>query len=158
MELKNYLELLATLPRPSKQIKRIALALSSLVLLWLLFFHWTGVHEVGIRRNIFTGEITLDSTAGFEITPPWVQVALIDTRPQRMCVECDRRSLSCKLVEFNPKGWKKFIENEGFRYYWLSNRISFNSGSEEEYRGMDWVIRGYAFSETGYPFIRVTKE
>jgi hypothetical protein len=62
------------------------------------------------------------------------------------------------LVEFNPKGWKKFIENEGFRYYWLSNRMSFNSGSEEEYRGMDWVIRGYAFSETEYPFIRVTKE
>lgn len=157
MNIWNYLPKL-TLPKPSKLVKRVAAALSILIALWLFLFHWTGIHEVGIRRNIFTGELSLDSTAGFEITAPWVQVSLIDTRPQRMCVECDCRSLSCKLVEFNPDGWKQFVENEGFRYYWLSNRISFNSGSDEEYRGMDWVIRGYAFSETAYPFIKIMKE
>lgn len=147
-----------TLPKLSKQVKTVLISLTSLFTIWIFCFHWTGVHEVGIRRNLFTGEVSLDSTAGFEFSVPWVQVALIDTRPQRMCIECDCRAMSCKLVEFNPAGWKELIEKEGFDYYWLANRFSFNSGATEEYRGIKWILRGYAFSELQYSFINITKE
>jgi hypothetical protein len=126
--------------------------------MWLMFFHWTGVHEISIRRNIVTGEVSIDSIAGPEITAPWVQVSTIDIRPRRLCVDCDCRALNCKLVEFVPSKWKGFVEREGFRYYWLSNRISFNSGSEKTYRGMDWILRGYAFDQQSHTFIKTTKE
>lgn len=142
----------------NKIIRRTSLGLAIVVSFWLFCFHWTGVHEVGIRRNIFTGEVSLDSISGFEVTPPWVQVAMIDTRPQRLCIECDCRSLSCKLIEFNPDGWSDFVAKEGFRYYWWANRFSFNSGADEEYRAMRWILRGYAFSGQEYSFINTTKE
>lgn len=122
-------------------------------LLWLLCFHWTGIQEVGIRRNLITGQLSLDSIAGPEITPPWVQVSKIDTRPRRLCIECDCKNMNCILVSFNIQGWKEFVEREGFEYWWWSNRFSFNSGSNREYRGMDWILRGYTFDNTNYSFI-----
>ena len=142
----------------TKPIKTALIFIASITLMWLMLFHWTGVHEVGICRNIFTGELSIDSVSGFEITAPWVQVSMIDTRPQRLCVECDCRSLSCKLVEFKSEHWRDFVDNEGFGYYWWANRFSFNSGADEEYRGMRWILRGYAFSGQEHTFIKTTKE
>ena len=49
------------------------------------------------------------------------------------------------LVSFDPNGWREFVNNEGFYYYWWSNRISFNMGYDDEYRGMKDLIRGYSF-------------
>ena len=123
------------------------------IILWLFCFHWTAVHEIGIRRNLFTGTLSLDNQPGPELTYPWVQVSKIDTRPRRLCVECDCKNINCRLVSFNPQGWKEFVEREGFGYWWWSNRISFNSGSDKEYRGMDWILRGYVFDNQGYIFL-----
>jgi hypothetical protein len=100
----------------------------------------------------------LDKTPGWNITPPWVEVARVDTRPKRVCVESASRSFNCKLVEFNPAGWEEFVKTEGFHYYALYNFFSFNGGYREEYRGMKDILRGYAFGNKKYPFITVLRE
>jgi hypothetical protein len=61
--------------------------------------------------------------------------------------------MNCILVSFNIQGWKEFVDREGFEYWWWYNRFSFNSGSNREYRGMDWILRGYTFDNTNYSFI-----
>lgn len=137
--------------------KRTFISVSSVFLFWLFCFHYTGVHQVGICRNVITGETWLDSISGPNITAPWVQVARIDTRPHRICIECNCRNVNCVLVSFNPEGWKDFVKREGFRYYWWSNRFSFNSGHKKEYRGMNDVLRGYAFDGVEYSFIKIEK-
>jgi hypothetical protein len=126
--------------------------------IWIFFFHWTGIHQIAIKRNVFTGSIEIDTVAGIDFSSPWVQVSRIDTRPHRLCIDCECRALNCKLVEFRKEGWKDFVDREGFRYYWLDNRLSFNSGSKQEYRGMDWILRGYAYDEQSHSFLKITKE
>lgn len=118
------------------------------------------VHElepthVGIRRNLFTGRVTLDTRAGFFLTLPWVAVARIDTRPTRVCITSVARSFNCKLVQFVPEAYREFVAVQGFRYYWLANRLSFNNGYDEEYRGMRDILRGFAFGNRPPPFLRV---
>lgn len=125
---------------------------------WAFLFHWTGVHHASIMRNIFTGEVKVDTIPGPQLSAPWVQVSRIDTRPRRMCIDCDCRVLNCKLVQFKPSGYRDFVDREGFSYWWWSNRISYNSGSDKTYRGMDWILRGYSFDNIDYKFINVTKE
>lgn len=153
-----------TLPTFSRAIqlimltKRIVTGAAIVFFAWLLFFHWTGVHQVAITRNVFTGEMQLDSVAGFDLTLPWVQVTRIDTRPHRLCVDCDCRSLNCRLVEFDPAYWREFVDREGFRYYWWSNRFSYNSGASQEYRGLEFIFRGYAFDNESHPFLKIIKE
>lgn len=137
--------------------KKSTITVISIFFFWLFCFHYTDVNQVAICRNIFSGEVYLDSIAGPSITPPWVQVARIDTRPQRICVDCDCRNITCALVSFNPKGWKDFVKREGFRYYWWSNRFSFNPGHRREYRGVNDIIRGYAFDGVKYEFITIDK-
>jgi hypothetical protein len=78
-------------------------------------------------------------------------------RPQRLCIECGCKTINCRLVSFNPEGWREFTVREGFRYWWWSNRFSFNPGAEREYRGMDWIMRGYGFDSADLPFVTVEK-
>jgi hypothetical protein len=80
------------------------------------------------------------------------------TKPRNLCVECNCKTLNCVLVQFNKKYTIEFIEREGFRYYWLDNRISFNSGANREYRGLDYVLRGYAFDAQKQPFMDLIKD
>jgi hypothetical protein len=129
--------------------------LSLIFLGWAFLFHWTGVHQASIMRNIVTGVVSVDTISGPQLSPPWVQVSQIDTRPQRLCIDCDCRVLNCKLAQFVPSGWKEFVDREGFSYWWWSNRISFNSGSDRTYRGQDWILRGYAFEGSEFTFISV---
>jgi len=65
---------------------------------------------------------------------------------------------NAKLVQFDPEHWEEFVKVEGWRYYWWSNRISFNLGYREEYRGWRDVMRGYGYSAKKYPFIKVLEE
>lgn len=127
-------------------------------LFYLPFVHHTDPHQVAIARNLFTGRLELDSVAGFNLTAPWVKVVRIDTRPARVCITSATRGFNCKLVQFVPSAYRQFVAVQGFRYYWLANRISFNSGYDEEYRGMRDILRGYAFSAQQYPFVRVLEE
>jgi hypothetical protein len=158
MFIKTLLAKLSRLTLLSKRIKIIAITFLSVLLFWLACIHWTGIHQVAIKRNIVTGKVEIDSIAGINVTLPWIQVARIDIRPHRVCIECSCRALSCRLVEFNPKHWDEFLEKEGFKYYWLSNRISFNLGADQEYRGIDWILRGYAYDTNEHNFLKISKK
>lgn len=119
--------------------------------------YYTDYHEIAITRNIFTGEMTLDSTSGFNISAPWVQASNIDIRPIRVCISSTTRNFNCRLVYFDKTHWKEFISLEGFRYYWWANRFSINFGYDEEYRGIKDVLRGYSFDPQIHNFIKVVE-
>lgn len=133
------------------------IVLSVVGLFYLACIHYSGITQVGISRNWISGELKLD-TPGWNITAPWVSVAKVDTRPMRVCVTSAGRGFNCKLVEFVPGEFKKFVETEGFHYYWWYNRLSFNWGYDDEYRGVKDILRGYAYSVKQYPFVRVLRD
>ena len=115
--------------------------------------------EVGLTWNPLTGERGLQKRAGWHLTPPWVMESTVSTSPERLCLTSATHSaVNCRLVQFVPEHYRDFLEVEGFRWYWWSNRFSFNSGYHEEYRGVRDVLRGYAFSSQQYQFIRVLRE
>lgn len=124
---------------------------------WMMFFHYAGVHQAPIVFNRISGEAVL-GTPGLHFTPPWVFVSKIDTRPQRVCVTSAARTMACKLARFVPSGYEELIRREGFRYYWWDNRISFNLGYPEEYRGIRDLVRGYAFGKSKQNFVEVLED
>lgn len=130
---------------------------SVMCLVYFPFFHYSEPTQVGITRNWITGDVRLD-TSGWNVTPPWVSVAKIDKRPMRVCVTTAGRGFNCKLVQFEPNAFKEFIAVEGFYYYWWANRVSFNFGYNEEYRGMNDLLRGYAYGIKKYPFITIVRD
>lgn len=130
----------------------------TLGILYLLFFSYNPVHEAAITYNARSGEIHLYE-AGPHLSAPWEFVTTIDTRPRRVCITSVAKITNCKLVRFIPSQYQKLIEREGFRYYWWDNRISFNFGYHEEYRGFPDVMRGYTFSaESLPPFIEIMEQ
>jgi len=121
-------------------------------------YHYTEATEIGIRLNLLTREVTRD-TPGWNVSAPWILVSHVDIRPTRVCVESTGRgTLNCKLVEFLPDKHREFVMTEGFRYWWWSNRFSFNAGYDREYRGMTDLLRGYAYSDKKFPFVKVVQE
>lgn len=124
------------------------------ILFYLPFFHYTSAHEVGIKFDKWNGIVSRD-TPGFNLSPPWVLVAKMETRPLRVCIESVAKVINCKLAEFVPTAFQEFAQREGFRYYWWDNRLSFNSGYHDEYRGSRDLIRGYAFGVSDQRFVRV---
>jgi hypothetical protein len=140
--------------KPAKVSSVIAILL---FLLYLGFVNHVEPGEVGLTRNRFTGK-TWVQQPGWSFTPPWVQVAVIDVKPIRVSVPSAGRGYSAMLVQFVPEAYESFIQTEGFRYYWWSNRFSFNFGYSEEYRGVKDVLRGYAYSSKKYPFLKVIEQ
>ena len=124
-------------------------------LFYLMFVHYTDINQAAIVRNSLTGEVVLDTVPGLDLSAPWRRVARIDLRPQRVCISSASRAYNCKLVQFKPRAYREFVKVQGFGYYWWANRISFNSGYNEEYRGMRDLLRGYAYGTEEYPFISV---
>lgn len=137
---------------------KIIYTLSGFVFLfYFCCIHYTESQEIGLMYDVRDSQVILDSP-GFNITAPWIFVSKIDTRPQRVCITSVAKVLNCKLVQFLPNQYKAFIQREGWRYYWWDNRISFNSGYKEEYRGFRDILRGYAFDENSphkFPFIQM---
>lgn len=125
---------------------------------YLLIVNYTEPTQLGIARNDFTGEMWAQAKGGFHFTSPWVRVAKVDTRPMRVGVNSAGRGFNAKLVQFDSQHWREFVTTEGFAYYWWANRFSFNSGYDEEYRGMRDILRGYAYSAKPYPFIKILNE
>ena len=118
----------------------------------LAFYNHTEAYEVGVAWNRVTGALWAQGP-GMHWTAPWVSVSVIDTRPQRVCLTTAGRGFNCRLVRFEPSAYREFVAVEGYRYYWWANRLSFNGGYSEEYRGMKDLLRGYAYGSTPYPFI-----
>jgi hypothetical protein len=134
------------------------LALGVLLLFYLFFLNFLEPTEQGIVRNEITGEMWTQNEGGWYFTAPWVRVSRVDLRPKRVAVTTAGRGFSAKLVQFQPSEWREFVETEGFRYWWWANRISFNLGYEEEYRGLKDIIRGYAYGVKPYKFIKILEE
>lgn len=124
---------------------------------YLTFFNHVDVTHVGIARNRVSGETWLQQP-GWYLTAPWTQIARIDTRPMRVTVTTAGHGFSAKLIQFQVAGWKEFVTTEGFHYYWWYNRISFNFGYKEEYRGFRDIMRGYAYGAKQYSFIKILEE
>lgn len=141
-----------------KKYKILSFIIGGFLLFYLSCIHFTDPTEIGIRWNSANGLISKDSTAGFHLTPPWVLVAHIRTSPVRVCITSASRSVNCRLAIFIPEYYREFISTEGFRYYWWDNRISFNMGYDEEYRGVKDLLRGYTFGAKEYPFLHVMKD
>ena len=127
-------------------------------LFWLAFVHYTENYQKGIQWNLLTGELSIDAKEGLRVTPPWVLVSRVDTRPVRVCITTAGRAFNCRLIQFVPEAWHEFVAVEGFRYWWWANRISFNFGYTEEYRGMKDLLRGYAYGVKQYSFVKTLKE
>lgn len=127
-------------------------------LFYILFLNHIEITQVGIARNWFSGETYLQEQPGWYLTPPWVWVARVGTHPIRVGVPTAGRGYSAKLVKFETEYWEEFVEVEGWRYYWLDNRLSFNLGNDEEYRGFRNLMLGYAYSVKEYPFISILDE
>lgn len=128
------------------------MCLAVLVSIYFPFVNYLEPYEEGIAWNFVTGELRLQHK-GWNFTHPWVLVARVDARPTRVCVTTAGRGFNCKLVQFEPSAYKEFVATEGFRYYWWANRISFNWGYDEEYRGMKDILRGHAYGVKRYSFI-----
>ena len=139
-------------------IKMIFIPLGLVLLFYLTCINFTEPNEIGIARNVITGNTWEQDRGGWHISAPWVFVPVIDTRPIRVSVLSAGHGYSSKLVQFQKEYWKEFIATEGFRYYWWANRISFNFGYDEEHRGFKDIMRGYAYSVKQYPFVKVLTE
>lgn len=124
---------------------------------YLSCYHYTPIGHVGLMRNAVNGKVELDHP-GVNFSPPWVLVAKLPTTSMRVCISTASRAYNCKLAQFEPQAYQEFIGTEGFRYYWWDNRLSFNMGYEDEYRGAKDLIRGYAFSPKQYGFVTVLND
>jgi hypothetical protein len=140
-----------------KKLTLAAAPLALALLFYVGFLNHVEPSEAGIAKNLATGELWLQGS-GWHVTPPWVLVANVDTRPMRVSVSSAGRGYGAKLVHFVPERYREFVEVEGFRYYWWANRISFNFGHEEEYRGFRDIARGYAYGARTYPFFEILEE
>lgn len=141
-----------------QRLKFLCPIILCVVFVYCLVFNYTNINQLGICRNVLTGRVYAQETSGFHLSLPWVLVIRVDTRPIRVAVMSSGRVANSKLVQFEAKEWASFVETEGWRYYWWSNRISFNMGYKEEYRGWRDVMRGYGYSAKKYPFIKVLEE
>lgn len=143
-------------------MKAIIAGIVGIVVLAGLFavcdLNYTDYHEVGLTWSPFSGEVNLQAKAGWHITAPWVLEATLDTRPQRVCITSATRAFNCRLVQFVPSEYRAFAATQGFGYYWWANRISFNFGYLEEYRGFRDILRGYAYGTDHYSFIRILSQ
>lgn len=122
------------------------------------FIHYQDSYESAIMWNRISGDVWLEESGGLHFSAPWVFAAKVELRPVRVSIMSGGRSYNSKLVKFNPKYFREFVAVEGTRYYWWSNRISFNFGYSEEYRGMKDILRGFAYATKNYPFLEVVTE
>ena len=143
--------------RRSVVAKSVSAGIACLLFFYFFCLTFNEPTEIGIARDRLTG-VMWKLEGGWHLTAPWVSVARIDTRPIRVGVQSSGRGYSEKLVQFDPDYWQEFVDTEGFRYYWWSNRISFNWDHKEEYRGMADVLVGYAYGTKKYRFLKILQE
>lgn len=136
----------------------LVVIVASSLLLYLIILNYLEPTQVGIARNMISGKMWLQRGGGWFVTTPWTRVARVDTKPMRVAITTSGHGYNSKLVRFVPENWQEFVATEGFHYYWWYNRISFNLGYDEEYRGMRDVMRGHAYGTKRYSFIEVICE
>lgn len=154
----KYLSILWIKVVTTQWLKMFALCFLFVVCFYFIFLNYTEPTEIGISRNLITGNMWSQETGGWHMTSPLVFVSNIDIRPVRVAVTSSGHGYSAKLAQYQKDHWREFIATEGFYYHWWANRISFNFGYDEEYRGMKDIMRGYAYSVKKYDFIKIITE
>lgn len=125
------------IPKQRKKFYHYLICDGAFYLYALLFFFWIfclnylGVGAIGIARNSLTGQMHLQDLPGWYLTSPFVKVAKLSTLPMVADLPSEAKVVNRKLVRFDKKGWKQFVEMQGFYYY---------GGS------LNNILRGYAFS------------
>lgn len=112
-------------------------------------------YELGYSYNSITGDMKLLDRQGYIFAFPFVMnVHTIDLRPTQVCINANSRVLNCKLVQFNPDGWKLFVDWHGRDDYYNSNMNSPTSGN------LNQILMSYAYEGTGkeYPFLKILRE
>ena len=138
--------------------KKIVIPIVAVLLFYCFFLNYLSPNaEIGLVNNPFSEEVTIQEKGGWHITAPWVFVVRVNTKPVKVSVDSGGHIYTAKLVQFDKKHWREFVELEGWRYYWWSNRFSFNL-FQEEHRGLRDIFRGYAFSPNKYLFLKEVSE
>lgn len=136
-------------------LNKIAIILSVVLFLFYLFcVDFRDSYHIALCKNEIKGEVYLDTLHGFNVTYPWIRVSKIDTRPIKLCIDCNCANINCKLIQFDYNYYQNFTKREKFCYFWWKNRISFNISQENEYRGMKFILRSYAFDKEKHKFIK----
>ena len=141
-----------------KHTKLITLLLSALLSFYLMCIYHVEPNEMVITWNPVSGELNSDTTSGYYISPLWEFASNISTSPIRVCITSTSNSYSCMLAQFNPVEYESFVNTQGFGYYWFKNRISFNFGYDDEYRGFKDIMRGYAYGNEDYKFLIIKED
>lgn len=138
------------------------IVLTCVISFWIFFYmpciYHIDTNELGVEWNPIKGELRADSVPGYYVSAPWERVSKIDLRPQRVTISTTANCLNYKLVAFDRRYWREFVNTQGFGYWWWNNRLSFNAGYGEESRGFKDVMRGYAYSRSRYKFVILLKE
>jgi len=142
----------------NSRLKSIFISIFVIFCVYFLCIHYADTHDASIIRDRVSGEISISTKSGVHWTAPWVSVAKIDLRPSRVCIETTARVANCKLVKFKSEALGSFVKREGFKYYWLSNRLSLNVSYKNEYRGVRDYLRAYAFGGTDLGFLEIIDE
>ena len=117
------------------------------------FYTYVDNYEFAYQFNGLTGElkplVNTDGTPkqGYVYAWPIVTaVHTIDIRPMQVCINANSRVLNCKLVQFDPAGWKTFVAWHGRGDYSQMN--------------LEDILKSYAYdpSNKTYPFLKITKE
>ncbi len=143
--------------KTQKILLGLGISIVSLTLISLLirgmFFTFIDNTDYGYKFDAISGEIVElvnpdgSPKQGYIFAWPIVErVHTIDMRPMQVCINANSRVLNCKLVEFNPKGFKTLISWHGRQDY--SNYM------------FEQIMMSYAYdpSSKSYPFLTITKE
>lgn len=111
------------------------------MILLLSSFKYVDNYEVGYKFNKLNGEITILDRTGYHFKKPFIEsINTIDLRPTQVCISTNARVLNCKLVSFNKKGLRQFIDWHGREDYRIDVNRNYNTKLED-------LLKTYAYSD-----------
>ena len=142
------------------------LSLICAFIFWVSCVDFIENYESAYLFNTKTGEVIPlikengQPQIGYIVTWPIInKVYKIDTRPVQICISANSRVLNCKLISFNPKGYKQFFSWHGIANYPLSS----STGGGVSSSGMNTfesILMSYAFDpgNLDYSFLNIIKD
>lgn len=116
-------------------------------------------HEFAYSFDRYTGNIECFTNSGWIVrTPIRYSVHTIDMRPIQITISANQRVLNAKLVRFDPRGIKTFIEWHGRGAGEGSNRDGLHGTSTSN---LAEILKCYAFDKVDgkdCPFLEVLQE
>lgn len=122
------------------------------VIIRISCFSYVENYEMGYQFDSVKGEtvplVNKDGSLkrGYIYANPLIFVYTIDLRPMQVTINANNRVLNAKLVQFNPKGFKTFVEWHG------------NANYSQE--GLKDILMSYAYDSDSknYDFLTIKKE